>query len=74
MVETLKNITNIDYSKISNIKIEGIDINDWPDFCDAYISEAEYNGVPMTLDEIEWLNTEDCGFINNWIFDNQLYL
>jgi hypothetical protein len=46
----------LDYSKISNIEVEGIDKNDYPDFSDAYIYYAEYDGEPMTDKQIEELN------------------
>ena len=45
----------MDYSKITNIEFEGIDHSDYPDYCDAYIVKAEYNGVLMTEEEIESL-------------------
>ena len=63
----------IKYSKISNAKIEGINRNDWPDFCDAYFVEADYNGTPMTMDEIEMLNTEYPQHVNQYIHENELY-
>ena len=42
--------------KYTNVKFDGIDFNDYPDYCDAYITHAELNGVPLTDDEIEELN------------------
>ena len=51
-----------DYSKISGVKVEGIDYNDYPDFCDAFISEADYDGEPMNDKQIEELN-EDYDFV-----------
>jgi hypothetical protein len=45
----------IDYTKISNIEFDGVDTTDYPDFSDAYISSADYDGEPMSdemLDEI----------------------
>lgn len=44
-------------SKITNIQFEGIDYNDYPDFCDAYISNAYYNGVEMTEEQLEEINS-----------------
>lgn len=46
----------IDYSKISNVTVEGIDYSDAPDFCDAYIGSADYDGEPMTEEMIDILN------------------
>lgn len=43
--------------EITVLEVDGIDFNDYPDFCDAYISKAEYKGIELTTDEIEWLNT-----------------
>ena len=51
----------IDYSLISNVSFGGVDPDDYPDFCDAYIEYAEYNGVEMTEAELEIIN-EDIGY------------
>jgi hypothetical protein len=45
-----------DYSKISGVVVEGIDTNDAPDFVDAYIADADYDGEPMTDEQLEELN------------------
>jgi hypothetical protein len=52
----------LNYDLIDNIEFEGIDPNDYPDYCDAYIISADYNGREMTEDEIEELN-DDSGFV-----------
>jgi len=41
---------------ITNIKFDGIDFNDYPDFVDAYIVSADLDGVPMTSEQIDKLN------------------
>ena len=39
--------------KLKNMKVEGVDMMDFPDFCDAFISYAEHlNGTPMTDAEL----------------------
>ena len=43
----------LDYSKISNVFVNGIDMADYGDFCDAYIESADYEGREMTEDELE---------------------
>ena len=48
----------MDYSKIDNIEIDGIDTKDYPDFCDAYISSADYDGKPMTDAQLEQINED----------------
>ena len=58
----------IDYKKIDNIEIDGIDTKDYPDFCDAYISSADYDGVPMTDEQLDELN-EDGDYVYEHIMD-----
>lgn len=47
---------------ISNVQVEGIDTRDYPDFCDAYIVSADYDGEPMTDEQIDELN-QDYQFV-----------
>jgi hypothetical protein len=58
----------MDYKKIDNIEIDGIDTKDYPDFCDAYISSADYDGVPMTDKQLDELN-EDGDYVYEHIMD-----
>ena len=55
--------TKLDYSKITNVFVGGIDIEDFPDFCDAYIESADYDNREMTDEELDILN-EDGSFIS----------
>jgi hypothetical protein len=41
-----------------NVELDGIDWNDYPDFCDMYLVSADYEGRPLTNDEIEELNND----------------
>lgn len=65
---SLKNCRNqkvdmsLDYSKITDIEVDGIDRSDYPDFCDAYIASAQYDGREMTEEELNELN-KDSSFI-----------
>ena len=61
----------LDYNKISNVFVDGIDMEDYGDFCDAYIESADYEGREMTEEELEVLN-EDSQFVNEAVFA-QLY-
>jgi hypothetical protein len=45
--------------KYTNVKFEGIDFNDYPDYCDAFIVSAELNGIPLNDEQIEDLNDND---------------
>jgi hypothetical protein len=55
--------TKLDYSKITNVFVGGIDMEDYPDFCDAYIESADYGNREMTDEELDILN-EDGEFIS----------
>lgn len=48
----------MDLTKVDNIEIDGIDTKDYPDFSDAFISAADYDGREMTDDELDELNEE----------------
>lgn len=49
MTDSIKNF-NLDL--VDNVDIEGVDMSDYPDFCDAFISYADYDGVEMTEEQI----------------------
>lgn len=61
----------MDYSKVKVIEIEGIDHSDAPDYCDAYVSNAEYDGVVMNQEQLDELN-EDRDFVHEQVI-NKLY-
>lgn len=55
------------YSKVHDIEFDGVDTNDYPDFCDAYISSATIENEDgtfrdATYEEIEALN-DDTAFV-----------
>ncbi len=52
----------MDYKKIDNIEVDGIDTKDYPDFCDAFIASADYDGKSMTDGQLDELN-EDRDFV-----------
>lgn len=52
----------LDYAKITDVEVDGIDTRDYPDFCDAFISSATYQGREMTDEELDILN-DDSGFV-----------
>ncbi len=47
---------------INNIEVDGIDTKDYPDFCDAFIASADYEGKPMTDEQLAEIN-EDREFV-----------
>ena len=56
-------------SKVSNIEFDGIHWDDYPDFSDAYISKADYDGIDMTEQEIEELN-EHRDFVHSQLWEH----
>ena len=54
--------TELDYSKITDVELDGIDTRDYPDFCDAFVCSATYKGREMTDSELDRLN-EDSDFV-----------
>jgi len=52
----------MDYSLIDNIELDGIKTADFPDFVDAFIQSADYDGKPMTDDQLDEIN-EDYDFV-----------
>ena len=69
--ENARNKFIFDYSKIDGIEVEGINEKDAPDYCDAFIASADYDGREMTEEELEQLN-EDNDFVYdsvmNWLY------
>tara|TARA_B110001454_G_C12284497_1_gene252564 strand:+ start:300 stop:488 length:189 start_codon:yes stop_codon:yes gene_type:complete len=59
----------MDYSKITEIEVDGIDHSDFPDFVDAFIANAYYNDVEMTEMQLEELN-EDRDFVYECTLDS----
>lgn len=55
-------MSNLDYTKIANIEFDGIDHSDYPDYCDAFITNADYDGEPMTEEQLEEIN-QDGSFV-----------
>lgn len=63
-MENLKQ-NNLDYSLVTNIVFGGMNPSDYPDFCDAYIESADYDGREMTETELEIISND----ISYWYDD-----
>lgn len=61
----------IDFSKVEDVEIDGIDFRDAPDFCDAFISSATYQGRDATEEELDLMN-DDSDFVYECVMD-ELY-
>lgn len=55
-------------SKIENIEIEGINYEDYPDFCDAFLVSATLNGEPLTDEELDYINNVH----QDWVYEEVL--
>ena len=61
----------MDLAKVDNIEFDGVDYKDYPDFTDAFICSADYDGKPMTEDQLDELNDHDDFVYNELI--NQIF-
>ncbi len=53
----------MDFNTLQNIEVEGVDMKDYPKFCDAYIASAEHaDGTELTDAELELVNS-DSSFV-----------
>lgn len=52
----------MDYKLIDNIEFD-YDLKDFPDFSDAQIISADYNGIPMNKEQLDEIN-DDSDFIH----------
>jgi len=69
-------MTTLDYSKVHDIEVDGIDTRDYPDFCDAFIAHATIELEDGTFRdatdaELDELN-EDSDFVYAAV-ENHLY-
>jgi hypothetical protein len=56
---------------VINAEIEGVDSSDYPDFCDAYFSYAEFeDGTRLTDLQLEQLTDENGDMINEMAHEN----
>jgi len=62
-------MTKFDYDKIDNVVVDGIHHLDYPDYCDAFIDSADYNGKEMTDEQLDELN-EDYELVYELVWDN----
>jgi hypothetical protein len=66
--EAVRDNLDFDLDNIDNIEFSGIDWKDYPDFCDAYIESAEYDGREMTNEELDYLEDN----YRDWVY-NELW-
>ena len=60
----------MDIKSIKNVVIDGICLNDYPDFVDAYIASADdSNGNPLTDEQLEALTDNNSEFVQEMAHD-----
>lgn len=48
-----------------SVELVGVDLKDYPDFCDAYVSYAEWDdGTPLNEEELDALHDTHGDLIN----------
>ena len=62
----------IDFKKVEVLEVDNINHYDYPEYCDAYISEANYDGNPMSDDMLDEINDNHLDFVYQqvWAFIN----
>jgi hypothetical protein len=48
----------MDKSKIDNVEVDGINTSDYPDFSNAFIYSADYDGKKMTEAQLDEINDD----------------
>ena len=55
---------------VKNLEVDGIDMNDFPDFCDAYFVYGEYSdGYRLSDEDLNDLRDENPDFLNAFVHD-----
>jgi len=63
IVDSYDDDKTLDLSKVHVLSVDGIDYHDYPDFCDAYIDEALYDGEEMTGEQYDILHEHHSEFV-----------
>tara|TARA_Y100000592_G_scaffold98318_1_gene171101 strand:- start:1504 stop:1698 length:195 start_codon:yes stop_codon:yes gene_type:complete len=60
----------IDYNKIKVLEVDNINHYDYPEYSDAYISEANYDDKPMSDEMLDEINDNHPDFVHQqvWAF------
>jgi hypothetical protein len=57
-------------NQIDNIKFDDVDHKDYPDFCDAFVSSADMNGIEMSDEELYDLNENYGDFVHEKLIES----
>lgn len=56
-------------ANIEDVSIDGIDLQDWPDFVDSFVDSATLNGKELTEVELDYLSDNHPEWMNDKIFE-----
>ena len=62
-------MTKFNFKLISNVSLGGVDFSDHPDYCDAFIESADYDGKEMTDEQLDELS-EDYELVSELVWNN----
>lgn len=65
-------MSKIDFKLVTNVSVDGIDTTDYPDFVDAFIDSADYDGKPMNEEMLDEINRDHLDFVHECVY-NQLF-
>ena len=65
-------MNKIDFKLVTNVSVDGIDTTDYPDFVDAFIDSADYDGKPMSEEMLDEINSDHLDFVHECVY-NQLF-
>ena len=57
MLSQTPDIRKINIKNLTDIDVDGIDPKDYPDFVDAFVASASYDGIDLNDKELDWLNS-----------------
>ena len=52
----MQHVYEVDFTKITDVEVAGIDMADYPDFCDAYVEYCLIDGVEATDEQLDTIN------------------
>ena len=61
-----------DINQLDDIELGGVDYKDHPDYCDAFVESASFNGVELTNEQLDELNDSDetCSYVNAHAYES----
>ena len=65
-------MNKIDFKLVTNVSVDGIDTRDYPDFSDAFIESADYDGKPMSDEMLDEINSDHVDFVHECVY-SQLF-